>query len=127
MLQLGASIAWTHHENYDGSGYPRGLAGTQIPIEGRIVAIADVYDALSNDRVYRPAFPQAQVREMVGADRGLHFDPDLVDLFLAEVLEVETSTTALDPYLETAPMGAGIFGELGLTDGGPTWAPRGAG
>ena len=87
VLQAGATIAWTHHEKYDGSGYPRGLAGAQIPIEGRIVAIADVYDALSSDRVYRPAFPPARVREVMVADRGSHFDPDLLDAFLAEIVD----------------------------------------
>ena len=87
VLQSGATIAWTHHEKFDGSGYPRGLAGAQIPIEGRIVAIADVYDALSSDRVYRPAFPPARVREIMVAERGSHFDPDLLDLFLEEVVD----------------------------------------
>ena len=56
MLELAATIAWTHHEHFDGGGYPRGLAGEHIPIEGRIAAVADVFDALTSDRVYRPAF-----------------------------------------------------------------------
>lgn len=94
VLQVGATIAWTHHEKYDGSGYPRGLAEAQIPIEGRIVAIADVYDALSSDRVYRPAFPRVRVREIMRASRGSHFDPDLLDVFLAEAVELDAETTA---------------------------------
>lgn len=97
VLQAGATIALTHHEKYDGSGYPRGLAGSQIPIEGRIVAIADVYDALSSDRVYRPAFPPERVRQMMRADRGSHFDPELLDVFLAEVAASELRATMIPP------------------------------
>ena len=87
VLQAAATIAWTHHEKYDGTGYPRGLVGDEIPIEGRIVAIADVYDALSSDRVYRPAFPLARVREIMVAERGSHFGPDVLDAFLAEIAD----------------------------------------
>jgi HD-GYP domain-containing protein (c-di-GMP phosphodiesterase class II) len=84
-LDLAATIACTHHERYDGSGYPRGLAGEAIPVEGRIVAIVDVYDALTHDRVYRPAFPREQALEMMVAGRETHFDPWLLDRFVAEV------------------------------------------
>jgi CHASE2 domain-containing sensor protein len=71
-----------HHERFDGSGYPDGLAGQEIPLAARIVAIVDVWDALSTARPYKPAFPQAKVREILTKDRGTHFDPGLVDLFL---------------------------------------------
>jgi PAS domain S-box-containing protein len=81
ILELASTIAWTHHEKFDGSGYPRGLVGEDIPIEGRIVAIADVYDALTSDRVYRPAFPVSTALAMMAADRGTHFDPGLLDAF----------------------------------------------
>ena len=57
LLELAATIAWTHHERFDGRGYPRGLAGEEIPLEGRIAAVADVFDALTTDRVYRAALP----------------------------------------------------------------------
>ncbi len=90
VLQTAATIALTHHEKYDGSGYPRGLAGEDIPIEGRIVAILDVYDALSSNRVYRPAFPKAVVEEMMRADSGTHFDPRLLDLFLDSVVRIDS-------------------------------------
>lgn len=83
-LELAASIAWTHHERFDGSGYPRGLRGDRIPLEGRVVAIADVHDALTSARVYRPAFSSTQALEMMAGERGRHFDPELLDLFLAE-------------------------------------------
>jgi methanogenic corrinoid protein MtbC1 len=82
ILDLAATIALSHHEKWDGSGYPRGISGEAIPIEGRIVAIADVFDALTSDRVYRKAFPVEKAVEMMKEQRGLHFDPVLLDAFL---------------------------------------------
>jgi methanogenic corrinoid protein MtbC1 len=82
ILDMAATIALSHHEKWDGSGYPRGLAGEQIPIEGRIVAVADVFDALTSDRVYRAAFPVEEAIEMMREQRGRHFDPVLLDAFL---------------------------------------------
>jgi methanogenic corrinoid protein MtbC1 len=82
ILDLGASIALSHHEKWDGGGYPRGLSGEAIPIEGRIVAVADVFDALTSDRVYRPAYPVAEAIEMMVEQGGRHFDPILLDAFL---------------------------------------------
>jgi len=77
-----------HHERWDGRGYPDGLAGEAIPLAARIVSIVDVWDALSSERPYKPAFPQARVRELIRKERGAHFDPALVDLFL-EILDAE--------------------------------------
>jgi HD-GYP domain-containing protein (c-di-GMP phosphodiesterase class II) len=85
ILDLAATIALSHHEKWDGSGYPRGVVGEAIPIEGRIVAIADVFDALTSDRVYRKAFPLEEAVAMMRSERGKHFDPVLLDAFL-EVL-----------------------------------------
>jgi hypothetical protein len=85
ILDLAATIALSHHEKWDGSGYPRGVKGEAIPIEGRIVAIADVFDALTSDRVYRKAFAVEEAVEMMRGERGKHFDPVLLDAFL-EVL-----------------------------------------
>jgi len=85
ILDLAATIALSHHEKWDGSGYPRGLRGEAIPIEGRIVAIADVFDALTTDRVYRKAFAVEEAVAMMRDERGKHFDPVLLDAFL-EVL-----------------------------------------
>jgi putative two-component system response regulator len=82
MLQLAEEIALSHHEKWDGSGYPRGLAGEDIPESGRIVALADVFDALSSDRVYRNASPEDEVIRIMREGRGSHFDPDLFDLFI---------------------------------------------
>jgi methanogenic corrinoid protein MtbC1 len=85
ILDMAATIALSHHEKWDGSGYPRGLVGEEIPIEGRIVAITDVFDALTSDRVYRPAFTIERAVEMMREQRARHFDPVLLDTFL-EVL-----------------------------------------
>ncbi|HEX3693035.1 MAG TPA: HD domain-containing phosphohydrolase [Solirubrobacteraceae bacterium] len=87
ILELGATIALSHHERWDGGGYPRGMAAEKIPIEGRIVAIADVFDALTTHRVYRDAFTVEQAREMMLAEAGKHFDPVLLHAFM-EVLDV---------------------------------------
>jgi response regulator RpfG family c-di-GMP phosphodiesterase len=81
-LQIAAEIAYTHHEKFDGSGYPRGLAGEQIPLFGRIVAIADVFDALTSARPYKQAWEFDKAWEFVAAGRGSHFDPVCVDAFL---------------------------------------------
>jgi putative two-component system response regulator len=85
VLQLGARIALTHHERWDGTGYPGGLAGEAIPIEGRIAAVADVFDALTSDRVYRRALPADEAVAMMVEQRGRQFDPELVDLFESSV------------------------------------------
>jgi methanogenic corrinoid protein MtbC1 len=85
ILDMAATIALSHQEKWDGTGYPRGLKGETIPIEGRIVAVADVFDALTSDRVYRKAFPVEDAVTMMREQRGRHFDPVLLDAFM-EVL-----------------------------------------
>jgi HD-GYP domain-containing protein (c-di-GMP phosphodiesterase class II)/methylmalonyl-CoA mutase cobalamin-binding subunit len=85
ILDMAATIALSHQEKWDGTGYPRGLAGESIPIEGRIVAVVDVFDALTSDRVYRKAFPVDEATRMMRDQRGRHFDPVLLDAFM-EVL-----------------------------------------
>ncbi len=87
MLQLAEEIALSHHEKWDGNGYPAGIAGEDIPESGRIVALVDVYDALSNDRVYRKASPEEEVVRIMSEGRGSHFDPDIFDLFLDSLPE----------------------------------------
>jgi putative two-component system response regulator len=82
-LRMARDIAYTHHEKYDGSGYPYGLNGEEIPLAGRIVALADVYDALTSKRVYKPAYTHEVARSMIVDGRGSHFDPDVFDAFLA--------------------------------------------
>jgi methanogenic corrinoid protein MtbC1 len=85
ILDMAATIALSHQEKWDGTGYPRGLKGEAIPIEGRIVAVVDVFDALTSDRVYRKAFPVEEAIQMMREQRGHHFDPVLLDAFM-EVL-----------------------------------------
>jgi PAS domain S-box-containing protein len=87
LLQMAASIALTHHEWYDGSGYPRGLTGEEIPLEGRIVAVADVLDALLSDRPYRAAIAPGQAAAMIRQGRGIQFDPEVVDVLLEHLDE----------------------------------------
>jgi putative two-component system response regulator len=83
FLQMAKNIAATHHERWDGTGYPRGLAGTTIPLCGRIVAVADVYDALTSKRVYKAAFSHEMARAIIVEGSGQHFDPAIVQAFLA--------------------------------------------
>jgi putative two-component system response regulator len=83
FLEMARDIAATHHERFDGSGYPRGLVGTEIPLCGRIVALADVYDALTSKRVYKAAYGHEVARSIIVEGSGAHFDPDLVAAFLA--------------------------------------------
>lgn len=90
-LQLAAVIAYSHHEKFDGSGYPRGLAGQAVPLPGRIVAVADVFDALTSVRPYKKAWQVDEARAFLQAQSGRHFDPDCVRAFLScwdEVLRI---------------------------------------
>ncbi len=88
MIQLAAEIALTHHEKFDGSGYPEGLAGEAIPLMGRIVAVADVFDALTSARPYKPAWEIDRAVDFMKEQRGAHFDPACVDAFFMEWDEV---------------------------------------
>ncbi|MGZ5050974.1 MAG: response regulator [Methylobacter sp.] len=83
FLSLAKEIARWHHEKWDGTGYPDGLAGDDIPVSARIMALADVFDALISRRVYKAPMPYAEVQEIIATGRGQHFDPDMADAFLA--------------------------------------------
>jgi putative two-component system response regulator len=85
MLALARNIALTHHEKWDGSGYPKGLAGEAIPLEGRITAIADVFDALTSVRPYKKAWSEEEALAFLVEQKGRHFDPALVDLFIGQM------------------------------------------
>ena len=85
LLDLAATIAWTHHERIDGTGYPRGLAGSEIPLEGRIVAVVDVYDALTSDRPYRPGLTHEDALALMREGSGTHFDAIVLDAFMQAV------------------------------------------
>lgn len=82
FLSLAKEIAHWHHEKWDGSGYPDGLQGEAIPVSARIMALADVFDALISPRVYKQAMPYEAARDMIVDGRGQHFDPDMVDVFV---------------------------------------------
>ncbi|MCL1074553.1 response regulator [Shewanella dokdonensis] len=99
LLQLSRSIALTHHEKWDGSGYPKGLTGEAIPIEGRIVAVADVFDALTSVRPYKQAWSTADAMAYIEEQAGKHFDPELVRQFREILPQV---TDVRDQYPETA-------------------------
>jgi putative two-component system response regulator len=83
FLKYAKIFAGSHHEKWDGSGYPLGLSGAAIPLQGRLMAIVDVYDALTSERVYKKAFAHEQSIEIIGEGKGTHFDPLIVEVFLA--------------------------------------------
>lgn len=92
ILDMARTIALTHHERWDGSGYPLGLKGNDIPLVGRITAVADVFDALSSRRTYKKAFPLDECFQIMLDSRGTHFDPDVLDAFLSvrdQVVQVQ--------------------------------------
>jgi len=82
FLKMAVEVALTHHEKWNGSGYPKGLQGEEIPLSGRVVAVADVYDALRAKRVYKPAYSHNKARQIIRESSGSHFDPRIVDAFL---------------------------------------------
>ncbi len=83
FLEMARNIAASHHEHWDGTGYPTGLRGSDIPLAGRIVAVADVYDAMTSKRVYKEAFGHDIARSLIIKEAGTHLDPDVVDAFMA--------------------------------------------
>ncbi len=96
MLELAARIARTHHEKWDGTGYPFQLKGENIPIEGRICCVADVYDALCSERPYKPKFPIRKCLEIMLSERGSRFDPIVLDAFFERIEEIESIRQAYD-------------------------------
>lgn len=91
LMNVASEIAQNHHEKWDGSGYPKGLSGEDIPLTGRVVALADVFDALTTERPYKKAWPIDKTTEFLKEQSGKHFDPNLVDIFLSilpEILEI---------------------------------------
>ncbi|MDX8390084.1 MAG: response regulator [Mariprofundaceae bacterium] len=90
LLQIAATIANSHHEKFDGSGYPKGLKGEDIPLVGRIVAVADVFDALTSARPYKEAWPLEKAINLIKEESGKHFDPECVDAFFHNFDDVLT-------------------------------------
>ena len=95
-IRLAERIARAHHENWDGSGYPYGLKGEEIPLEARIVSVVDVYDALRSDRIYRPGLPEGEVLEYIRNQRAIKFDPVICDAFLGNIDELRSLCASAD-------------------------------
>ena len=108
MMQLAEEIARSHHEWWNGSGYPDGLCAKAIPPAARIVAIVDVYDALTHDRVYRPALPESEALSMIKQGRYTHFDPELLDMFLSALPAIRELAQDDGGY-ELASQGSGTM------------------
>jgi putative nucleotidyltransferase with HDIG domain len=104
LLETAARIALTHHERWDGTGYPAGLTGTDIPLVGRIVAVADVFDALTNERPYKQAWPLADAVEEIRAQRHRQFDAAVVDAFLAVLPELDLESAADGAFTPAEPL-----------------------
>jgi putative two-component system response regulator len=105
LLELAREIALSHHERWDGDGYPLGLAGKEIPQSGRIVAITDVFDALTSDRVYKAAWPIDKALDYIREQRGRQFDPEVVDAFfkindkVIKIKQAKTDTSTTKPFI----------------------------
>jgi hypothetical protein len=126
LLDMGRLIAVAHHEKWDGTGYPYGLAGEQIPLEARIVAVADVYDALSTRRVYKEALPHEECVTLIREEGGRHFDPDIIEVWLtieSKFLEISrryADREGVAPQEAVTPSHGGPLDELeGLCRGEP--------
>jgi putative two-component system response regulator len=118
FLRHAREIAGSHQEKWDGSGYPRGMKGDAIPVSGRLMALADVYDALISKRVYKPPFPHAKAVQIIREGRGTHFDPDVVDAFLAlEDTFRNIALTFADCDEEREALGAAKAGDAGARAG----------
>ena len=104
FIQMGLQIAWGHHEKWDGSGYPQGLMGEWIPLAARIVAIGDVYDALTSKRCYKEAFSHERSRDIIVAESGAHFDPEIVSAFLAREAQFLDVRRRFEDSEKTAPL-----------------------
>ena len=96
FVKIALEIIGAHHEKYDGSGYPLGISGEDIPLPGRLMAIIDVYDALMTKRVYKEAWPFPKVVECIREERGRHFDPDIVDAFMERLEEIHGISVKYD-------------------------------
>lgn len=103
VLEMSRQIALSHHERWDGDGYPHRLHGIRIPQAARIVAIADVYDALTHDRIYREALPESQALAIMAEGRASHFEPELLDAFFEIRYEVDqVNATILEDPVENS-------------------------
>jgi putative two-component system response regulator len=109
VLEMAATIALSHHEKWDGGGYPRGLAGEAIPLESRIVAVADVFDALTSHRPYRPARPEEEALSIMDAMVGTHFDPRAHAAFIRSLPEIHAIRNRFDDAVVIFPQSEGAL------------------
>lgn len=103
MIEMARNIAWCHHEKWDGTGYPRGLKGENIPVEARIVSIVDVYDAMVHKRVYKDPIPEPDTLHYIRSASNRHFDPALVDIFfnlIGRIREIRHAVCETDNGLD---------------------------
>jgi excisionase family DNA binding protein len=122
LLDTAAEIALTHHERFDGAGYPRGLTAGEIPVSGRITAVADAFDALTTDRVYRPGASVEQAMEMLQAERERHFDPRVVHVFLGAINDAVAIRARFPPPPEERPVSVGEDKQITLQAAAATLA-----
>ena len=104
FLSIAKEVARWHHERWDGSGYPDGLVGEAIPISARLMAVADVFDAITSRRIYKGAMPTDQARDIIVAGRGSLFDPDVVSAFIARYEDFEAVALGYRERAETPEM-----------------------
>jgi putative two-component system response regulator len=107
VIALAKEIVYTHHERWDGAGYPRGLRGTEIPLSGRLVALVDTYDALVSDRAYQEAVTHEHAVQAIRGGSGRHFDPDIVEAFLSIEDRIRAVASSTGP---DAPAGSPVRG-----------------
>jgi putative two-component system response regulator len=125
FLALAKEIAHWHHERWDGAGYPDGLAGEAIPLSARMMAVADVFDALAAERVYKDRMPPEEARRIIAEGRGSHFDPDIADVFLAHFDSfMEIGTRCEDRLIETPPGAPQRFENYPRERVGPEYCDR---
>ncbi|MCX6541476.1 MAG: HD domain-containing protein [Actinobacteria bacterium] len=103
LIQLGAIVALNHHERWDGTGYPSALSGANIPRCGRIVTVADVFDALTSERVYKRAWSQEEALDFIISARGHQFEPEVVDAFIAIIVRRHPHLRAVVDAHSTMP------------------------
>jgi len=105
LLRMAADIALSHHERWDGMGYPHGLAAEQIPLAARVVAIADVYDALRSPRPYKPAYTEDHALKIIKRSGSKHFDPDVLLAFLSALNDIRQAEFEYQDYESDEPLG----------------------
>lgn len=123
LIKASRDIALTHHEKWDGSGYPRGLAGEEIPLFGRICALTDVFDALTSERPYKTPWPLEKALDFIREQAGSHFDPRLVDVFFECLPEILAIKSIYNENHQEVPAGASVLAEKEVSDTIVSWRP----